>query len=81
MGNEDQTKGCEIMKYKKYFLDGLSNYVFFTPIVALMTGLLAHWTWEQLFYYVGITAIIIGFGTGAIYGRFINWWRQKFRYQ
>lgn len=70
-----------MMKLRKYFLDGLSNYVFFMPVVGVMTGILAHWTMEQFLTYAVGTALVIAFCFGAIYGRFLNLWRRKFKYE
>jgi hypothetical protein len=65
---------------KKSLLDGLANYVFFVPPTALITGILSHWTLEQFFWYVCVTAPPVGFVGGVVFGRFINVWRKKFGY-
>lgn len=66
--------------FKKWFLDGLANYVFFVPIVVCTTGFAAHWTWYQLFLYLTIGSVPVGFLGGAGHGRFLNYWRKWCHY-
>ncbi len=70
---------------KKYFLDGISNYLFFVPLLIALNVVpmffgLPHWELNDVILYM-ITTIFAALGGGAVYGRFLNWWRKKFGYQ
>jgi len=67
------------MRGRRLFLDGISNYIVFTPMVSISTGILAHWQLEQYVFY-WLMAIPIALGGGALYGRFLNAWRKRLNY-
>ncbi len=69
---------------KKILLDGLINYIFFVPIILILNTLtyffgLPYWNLHNIIIFI-LTSFIISFTMGGIFGRLLNLWRNKLKY-
>lgn len=84
VGNKRQKKGKRF--YQKFFLDGLLNYLFFPPIITVLSVLpvftffgIEPWNLDSIIPYM-ITSLFVSFLAGGLFGRVLNAWRKKLNY-
>jgi len=70
---------------RKFLLDATMNYIFFIPLFIVLNTVpfffnLPYWSMENAITYA-VTGLFGSFLLGGVYGRVLNAWRRKMKYE